>query len=152
MKAVPIRTGAIQTEYRDGDMKAGLSAILWTGNPRGAKRAGDTDYPARFGYKDLSDRLYGKFSHGVLSLQFQKKVPYFNCARIEAGIDAEQVRHLLQNKFHDLISFPAAWNRSKTSHYPMLDSDGLPFLYQSGQKVRPAKFFFFCGLNAAIFY
>ena len=146
------RTGALQAEYRDGDMKAGVSAVLWTGNPRGAKRIADTAYPARYGYKDLSDRLYGKYSHGVLSLQFQKKIKYFNSVRVEAGVDAEQVRHLLQNRFHDLISFPAAWNRSKTPHYPMLDSDGMPFTFEPGQKVRPARFFFFCGLNASTFY
>jgi len=146
------RTGAFMFAWRDGDAKAGVKAMLWTGNPRGAKRIQDPGYPSRFGYKDLSENLYGRFSSGMLAVFFQKKIPFFSDAVVEAGIDAEQVRNIFQNGFHDLISFPAAWNRSKTPHYPMLDTDGRPFLNLPGQKIRPARFFFFCGLDSPAFY
>ena len=69
------------------------------------------------------------------------------------GIDAEQVRHVFQNRIvHDMYFIPERFIGYKNVHYPMLQKDGTPFLQRPGQKVRKPKPFFNLGLNDNLFY
>ncbi len=48
--------------------------------------------------------------------------------------------------------FPKKWNKADNPHYPMLKSDGNPYLFLEGDKLRKTKFYFQTGLNQPIFY
>ena len=104
------------------------------------------------GYKDLTHAKYGKLSHGILAARADYYWKHGQVVRMESGVDAEQIRHLFQNKLvHDFL-VPAKLVKHKNPHYPMLQSDGSPYLFKKGQHVRPAKFYFQAGLNQMMFY
>lgn len=151
------RTGSFLVSYRDSARMYGLHTILWTGDPRseGTRRVRktDTDYPCRNGYKDLRASTYGRYSHGVMALEVQQILPFGQIARGRLGVDAEQVRHLIQNQLiHDFPMLPASWIKAKNPHYPMLTEEGLPYLYEDGQKVRRARFYLDLSLNGGDTY
>jgi hypothetical protein len=141
------RTGAISATYRKKELRYGLSYIGWTGDSKskGVKKVADTDYPAKWGYKNLSEGTHGKFSHGILALQTDALFDYGQVARLQLGVDAEQLRHALQNKFmHETIT--------GGSHYPMLKENGEPYLFQEGEKVRPVRLYYQALGNPTPFY
>ncbi len=149
------RTGATQFIYRFDQTQISLSNILWTGDPKfgGSKRMKGTKYPAKFGYFDLQNAKYGKHSHGTLQLQVEHVFDYWQSARIVLGIDAEQIRHFVQNKLiHDMPFFPQKWNKAENPHYPMLDTEGNAYLFLPKQDIRAARFFLDCSLNPSLFY
>lgn len=128
---------------------------LYTGNPQDkeAKKISDSKYPARNGYIYLSNSRFGDCSHGILSLRVQSNLPFQQNINVAAGIDAEQIRNVVQNKFwHDLHILPAAWIKIKNYHIPMLQANGEAYLYEKNQKIRKAKLYFQSGINSPIFY
>jgi len=134
-----------------------LKTILWTGDSfdRNAVKVTGSNYPARFGYKNLKDARWGRNSVGILCLQAERIVDLStdNTVKIMAGIDAEQIRHVFQNKFmHDEYFFPSSWIKYKNMHYPMLQEDGSPFLFEDGQKVRKPRIFISGATNDNLFY
>lgn len=149
------RTGAFGIQYRFDAWTLGLQSVLWTGDARGAgvKKVTDSAYPARFGYRDVSQVPYGRFSHGILSLQAQALMPWSQIGHASLGIDAEQVRHFLQNRLiHDMPFIPDRWIKAKNLHYPMLDRTGMPYLFLPGQQVRKPRPVVQAGLNGGLFY
>jgi len=115
----------------------------------------DTIYHSRFGYKDLSKAAWGKNSVGILCFQAERAYSVVSpqMAKVMVGIDAEQVRQILQNKIvHDMYFVPERWVGYKNVHYPMLQKDGTPCLSRPGQKVRSPKPFFNVALNDNLFY
>jgi len=149
------RTGTILVQYRHKNTIISLNNTMWTGDAKyhKTKRIKGTEYPARFGYFDLSRALYADCSHGILALQVQQYLVYQQNARFSMGIDAEQIRHFLQNKtIHDMPFVPKRWNKAENAHYPMLDTKGKPYLFQKGQKIRPIRFFWELSLNPSLFY
>ncbi len=149
------RTGAILLQYRYEDYQFALSNIMWTGDPKSPKaiRVRKTDYPARFGYFDISNSKYGAYSHGILGLQVERAFRYKQTIRAFAGIDAEQIRHFVQNKFiHDMPFIPNKWNTAENPHYPMIDENGNQYLYGEDQRLRKAKFFWYLSMNPYLFY
>ncbi|MEM9986623.1 MAG: polymorphic toxin type 23 domain-containing protein [Bacteroidota bacterium] len=147
------RTGAFAVTYRQDSLRLGLVSTLWTGNTFGISRTTDTNYRGRYGYKDLRNAPYGRFSHGILAAQVSLALPFNQVAQFSGGIDAEQVRHLIQNRLiHDMWFFPESWTTVRNPHYPMLDQVGRPYLGLPGQRIRPVKPFIQAALNPNLFY
>jgi len=147
------RTGTLGMAYAVDSMQIAANVIIWTGNTRESKRVKGTSFPSHYGYKDLTDATYGKYSHGIAALRVDGLWNYKQTYRFESGIDAEQIRNLFQNKLvHDLIHKGEHSKHSGNPHVPMLQKDGMPFLYQEGQQVRPAKLYFQSALNDFMFY
>jgi hypothetical protein len=151
------RTGAVLLGYQQDRLQFGTKVILWTGDTRseGVKRFGksETDYRGRYGYKDLSQGKYGRFSHGIASLQVQAALPFGQIASLSVGLDSERVRHVIQNVLiHDMWFLPAGWIKARNPHVPMLDRAGNPYLFRPDQQVRAPRMYFSGALNAPLFY
>ena len=102
---------------------------------------------------DTVGGTYTNLSHGLLSAQFKWNVAYSQIVQANAGIDAEQVRDVVQNKLiHDMKFIPKKWQKNKNCHIPMLDDKGEPYLYKEGQKIKPARVYFNLFSNAGLFY
>lgn len=146
------RTGALALTYVIDSFQIALQTTHWTGMGYEGAKIKSHDYPGKNGYKDLSKAKYGHISHGILALRLDYQWKYMQTFRSEAGIDAEQVRHILQNKFvHDFL-VPSGITKYENPHYPMLQADGTPYLFKEGQKIRPAKPYFQTGTNQFMFY
>jgi len=149
------RTGAFLIEYQYLNTKFAINSTFWTGDYTGCDNVYDSEYPARFGYRLSEKAQYGNFSLGLLSLQVNQllPLPYTQNAQLNIGIDAEQVRNVLQNKLiHDQPFFPKKWLTLKPVHIPMLDINNEQYLYKEGQEIRPIAFYFNLGLNNNLFY
>lgn len=146
------RTGAFKFAYSINNYQFHISSKLWTGNPRGTPKVREGNYPSRFGYRDLSESRNGKYSHGVLCIGINRQ--YYNSLySAEIGIDAEKVRHFVQNKLiHDMYFIPKKWNKAKNPHYPMLQPNGEPFLFKQNQQSKKTKLFWEIQSNSIDFY
>ena len=155
------RTGSFRLAYNFPEFTLAINALTWTGNPKGVPRSNDPDYRGRWGYKDLSEAKYGKYSHGIVALSVertcfsflpQNKFTFSNNS-LQIGIDSEYIRHFMQNiLIHDFYFVPKKWNKARNPHYPMLMENGEPYLFKNGQKVKPMKFYFNFGSNSSISY
>lgn len=143
------RTAALAVYYRYGVQQWGIRSVLWTANPREngtRKLRTHPSFKSRYGYYDMNNKRYADVSHGILAAQWQYAVPRAGAllprlVDAQIGIDAEQVRNFLQNRFiHDMPFVPKQWNKARNPHIPMLDANDKPYLYEAGQKVRPARF------------
>lgn len=140
------RTGAMRIGYADSNAFAGAQIILWTGAHNG-KRIIDPNYPARNGYMDLLNGRFSNYSYGVASAFVQYRAGT-STAVAAAGIDAEQIRNLFQNKLlHDMPFLPSRWIKNRNAHIPMIADDGTPYLYKFGQRIRPIKPYLQLSLN-----
>ena len=152
------RTGAFLLEYRYQNFKFGLNSTLWTDDYSLCKKILDTEYPARFGYKDNRGVHFGGKSVGQFSAQIQYLVPnkYFpfnQKAQLNVGWDSERVRNLMQNKLiHDHKFIPKRLITRNPCHIPMEAEGGGQYLYLEGQEIEKTKFYFNLGLNESIFY
>lgn len=150
------RTAAAMVAYEADTAELGVKLILWTGDAfdRRAVKVTGSDYPARFGYKDISRTRHGRYSIGAMGIQLRSDRYCGQSISAFAGVDAEQIRNVFQNKFmHDLWFVPPKFIGYKMMNYPMLDRSGLPFLYLPGQSpVRPPKTILQVGLNEPLFY
>jgi hypothetical protein len=146
------RTGAFLLEYTYQNLwQAGMSTLMWTGQ-MGRRQSIDPAYMAGGCYMDTSSARYADVSAGLLSAQFRWNTGAAQVLQANAGIDAEQIRNAIQNHFfHDLRFLPKKL-RPKNCHLPMLASDGRQYLYQEGQKIRPAKPLLNLSTNSALFY
>jgi len=147
------RTAAVMFQYRYLDTKFAINSTMWTGDYIGCVKVKDSDYPARFGYKENDKAIYGTSMASLLSIQVEQLLPYSQIARVNIGIDSEWVRHMLQNKFiHDQYFMPRKFIKRPQMHFPMMDSNGNQYLFKENQKVRPASFYFNIGMNNGLFY
>jgi Bacterial toxin 23 len=152
------RTGAFLLEYRYQFFKFGLSSTLWTDDYTICRKVTDTDYPARFGYKNDKNCKYGGLNRSTLGLRVNylippNFVPLNQNLQLDIGIDAEQIRNVVQNKMiHDHYPIPTKWIKRSPCHYPMQAEGGGQYLYQEGQKVEKPSFFFNVGANIGLFY
>ncbi len=146
------RTGGflVQYQYKD-QFQAGLNCTLWTGKM--GRTVSDTSSSRWPCYMDTVRGLYTQYSHGLLSAQIKYNAGYSQNVQLNAGVDAEQVRDVVQNKFiHDLAFLPRKWAKPKNCHMPMLNSEGGQYLYQPGQKIRPPRLYLNLFSNAGVFY
>ena len=148
------RTAAMRIGFQDSVQNIATSFVFWTGNkddPK-AKRFSSSDF-SRYGYFDLSETALGRYSHGILAIEYGRQLPFANQVRISAGYDHEKIRNAVQNKFmHDLPIWPRKWNTAKSRHVPMVDQEGNSFLYGEGQTLREGKFYWGFFLNSSEFY
>lgn len=146
------RTGAVlvQYQYRD-QFQAGINCTLWTGKMGNRMQSGSS--AIRSGcYMDTTGGVYPELSHGLLSAQVNYYAGHGQTAQLNAGIDAEQVRNAVQNRFmHDMVFLPKAW-RTKNCYIPMIDDKGHQFLYREGQSVRKPRLYLNAFTNAGVFY
>lgn len=149
------RSAAMQFYYRTEYWKYTINVILWHGDAFDQRvfTYTDTDYPARFGYKDLSNVKYGKTSAGILSANVSYAMPNMQIVSFGTGINSEYVRHIAQNKMiHDKWFLPDKIAGYELKHYPMLDTEGNPYLFKKEQKIKPTELYFNFGFNQNLFY
>lgn len=149
------RTAAAEFRYRiDEFTYVTLQTTLWTGDPfYKTIQPIYNGYPNPSGYEDMTGARFANNSHGILALQIIRLLPYQQQVSMNIGIDAEQVRHALQNRFiHDMPFIPLGWNPPRQPHIPMVAADGKPYLYQEGQVIRKARFWGNLNMNMPIFY
>jgi hypothetical protein len=144
------RTSFTQLNYHNEMINFKFNTQLWTGETWGTELKNLEDKPYQVGYKDLRSTLYGKNSHGILSIGVDYYLFYGNSLSASIGIDSERIRHGLQNRFmHDKPFIPKRW-RKPNVNYPMLDKFGLPI--HNKEQARKTNFFFQFGLNQPTTY
>ncbi len=138
------RTGSLGVFWLDSLQYVAVKYLSFTGDPRPAPTHNPTEiYPRE--YKDLSNAPYGKFSNGIVCIEYSRKLLQFPYVRI--GLDSERFRHFFQNKLvHD-----APIIRNNNVHYPMLDIEGKPYLSDK-QTLKPSKIHYEIGTNSYLFY
>lgn len=147
------RTAAFLVQYQhDSIFQAAVNCTMWTG-----KMGFKTTHPDPhfyFGcYMDTTGSVYSNYSHGLLSAQMKYNVGYSQNVQLNVGADAEQIRNVMQNKIiHDMRFLPKKWIKNQNCHIPMLDDKGNQYLFQEGQKIKPAKFYLNWFSNGALFY
>ena len=145
------RTGAFLLQYQDRDVQYAVNCSLWTGR-MGQSVRNDSLFPY-IGYLNTKGGTYGNLSHGLLSAQVKVANDYGQYLQGNAGIDAEQVRNAVQNRFiHDMPLVPKKLNKAQNLHIPMIDSAGNQYLYRRDQKIRKPKLFLNAYTSPNIFY
>lgn len=147
------RTGAMLLQYQHRNQyQVGLNCTMWTGEMGTQKITTDKEFPFA-AYMDAASGKYTQYSHGLLSAQFKTVLPTYQAVQGSAGVDAEQVRNALQNRFmHDMPFLPRRWRNPKNCHIPMVDTAGRPYLYHKGQQVRAPRVYWNAFSGAAVFY
>ena len=132
------RTGAFMFQYQDKNIQYAINTTLWTGKlGNGIKN--DSLYPA-IGYLNQEGGVYSNLSHGLISAQIKSANDYGQFLQGNIGVDADQVRHLFQNRImHDMPFVPRKWNKAQNLHLPMIDQNGEQFLFRENQRVRKVK-------------
>lgn len=149
------RTATFLIGYEDADTRLALNSLMWTGDPasKGRTNISAKDYPGVNGAVNLEHAKHGDCSHGILTIQLQRRVLTDQVLRFDVGMDAEQIRHALQNRLiHDAVIIPTWLFNIKNRHVPMLDRKGKPYLFRAGQQIRKPKFFGMVGLNPGMFW
>jgi Bacterial toxin 23 len=146
-------TSALGITFQKEKFQYSLQNILWTGDTQGAMRVKDSLYPARFGYLDMEKQPLGKTSAGIISFKVNYAWNFGQTFQAGMGIDSEKIRNFLQNTLlHDMYFVPQSWIRSENSHVPMIDDHNEIYLYKPNQKIRPARFYGFVGVNQSGIY
>ena len=152
------RTGGFLLEYRYDRFKFALNSTLWTDDYSLCKKVLDTDYPARFGYKEDSKTKFGGLSVGALSAQVKYLIPaniypYGQNFQANIGMDSEKIRNLIQNRFiHDHFFIPENWISRNPCHIPIESQKGGQYLFQEDQSIRKSKLYLNLGANQSVFY
>lgn len=146
------RTGGFLLQYQHEDQyQVAVSSSMWTGE-MGRIVRNDSGYKGRC-YIDTTGGRYTTNSHGLLSLQFKYNIGLSQNLQTNVGIDAEQVRNGIQNKFiHDMPFLPKKWMKSKNCHIPMLDTEGNQYLGRANQKIKNPALYWNVFSNANVFY
>lgn len=145
------RTGAFLIQYQDKHFQYAVNCTMWTGK-MGTAVTNDSLFP-RSGYLNMVDGVYSNLSHGLLSAQVKYANQYGQYLQANAGIDAEQVRNVVQNKMiHDMPFVPSKWNKAQNHHIPMIDTTGNQYLYHKDQKIRKPKLFLNGYTSPNVFY
>ncbi|HXC03598.1 MAG TPA: polymorphic toxin type 23 domain-containing protein [Bacteroidia bacterium] len=146
------RTGAMVLQYLvNSNLQLGLNCTMWTGQME--HRVRPADYPSPNGYMDTTGAKFYNCSAGLLSVQANAVLPYYQQAEASAGIDAEQVRNVVQNKvIHDLVFLPRKWRTDRNAHMPMLDDKGEQYLFKPGQRIKKPSTYINGYLNPGLFY
>ena len=143
------RSGAFGLYYRYQNTQFAIYNLGWTPDPyeAGTETIRDNkDFPAKHGFRLMENVRYKEHSAGILSLQVEHYMGYGQFLGAAVGIDAEQIRNAIQNRFvHDSFLL-------KDPHIPMVDTEGNQFLYRKDQKIRPPSLYFQFLLNTGSLY
>lgn len=147
------RTAAFLIQYQYEDLfQAAINCSMWTGEMGRKKEIESAEFYYNC-YIDTSGGTYANISHGLLSAQVKYHLGYSQNVQANVGIDAEQIRNAVQNKFiHDMRWIPKKWKKAKNCHIPMIDTNGDQYLYRENQKIRPTKPYLNVFTNANLFY
>lgn len=137
------RTGATLLQYQDKNFQYAINATMWTGQ-LGRTVTNDSLFPYK-GYINSENGIYANLSHGLLSAQVKWANEYGQYLQGNIGVDAEQVRNVLQNKtahtfFHN------------NYHLPMIDTEGKQYLYRKEKHIKKPKAFINAYCNPQVFY
>ncbi|MCO5267933.1 MAG: polymorphic toxin type 23 domain-containing protein [Brumimicrobium sp.] len=144
------RTSYLGINYHNQFYNLSIHTKLWTGDTRNTKLLNTPDSLYAYGYKDLRDKLYGRYSHGIISASVDYLIFWGNSISAEVGFDSERFRDILQNKMiHDKRFVPQKL-RKPDPNYPMLNKEGLPI--HNKKEARPPRVLFQAGLNRALTY
>ncbi|MGB0881809.1 MAG: polymorphic toxin type 23 domain-containing protein [Vicingaceae bacterium] len=144
------RTGAFLLNYQKDNYQFGLNSTLFTGQM--GERVTDENYPFNHVYENRKGGKYANISHGLLSAQFKYVDEFHQTYQSNAGIDAERVRHVVQNRLiHDILVMPKL-TKNINAHLPMLDDKGEQYLFKEDQKVEPMQLYINGYLNPSVFY
>lgn len=149
------RTGGFAFGFYDNKTLYISKLLIWTGDSHcdEVEKIRGTDYPARWGYRDISDCNYGRLSHGILSFAVTKDVGLGQTIGVQAGVDSERIRHFVQNRvFHDLYFIPRFMNKTKNLHLPMKTKEGDNYLFKDGQEIRENRFVWQFSSNPSFLY
>jgi hypothetical protein len=145
------RTGAFLLQYQNKHFQYAINCTMWTGK-MGAGIRTDSLFP-KAGYLTTTDGVYSNLSHGLLSAQVKYANQFGQYLQANAGVDAEQVRNVVQNKMiHDMPFIPSKWNKAQNHHIPMIDTTGNQYLYRKDQKIRKPKLFLNGYTSPNVFY
>lgn len=145
------RTGAFSILYQNNRYRGGINSSLFTGQM--GHKVEDANYPYSHLYKSDIDGKYTQNSHGLISAQFGYVGKHYQTYQGNIGLDAEKVRHAIQNRFiHDMIFLPKKWRRKSNAHIPMIDSEGNQYLFKEDQKIKSTSLYFNTFMNPSIFY
>jgi len=145
------RTGAFLIQYQNKHFQYAINCTLWTGKMGPGIRT-DSLFP-KSGYLSTTDGVYSDLSHGLLSAQIKYANQFGQYLQANAGVDAEQVRNVVQNKMiHDMPFIPSKWNKAQNHHIPMIDTNGNQYLYHKDQKIRKPKLFLNGYTSPNVFY
>ncbi len=145
------RTGAFLIQYQDKNIQYAINCTLWTGK-MGSNVRNDSLFPYS-GYLNTVDGVYSNLSHGLLSGQVKFANEYGQYLQANAGIDAEQIRNVVQNRLiHDMIILPRKWYKPINCHIPMIDSNNEQYLYRPNQKIKKPKLFLNGYTSPNVFY
>jgi hypothetical protein len=140
------RTGIIEVKYAFSEHTSFFTNFyIWTGETRNSVWVKESSDKCPNGYRILEPLPYGKTSHGIWSIGVHHQLFPHHVFSGKIGIDSEQIRHLIQNRFtHDLIFMPKQFPRN-TPHYPRLNSDGKTVFDK--REIRKNRFYFQLNLN-----
>ncbi len=145
------RTGAFLIQYQDKHFQYAINCTMWTGK-MGAGVRNDTIFP-KPGYLNTENGVYSNLSHGLLSAQVKWANHYGQYVQANVGVDAEQVRNVVQNKIiHDMPFIPKKCNKAQNLHIPMVDTTGNQFLYREEQGIKKPKLFLNGYTSPNVFY
>ena len=145
------RTGAFLLQYQDQNFQYAINCTMWTGK-MGSSVTNDSLFPY-CGYMNTVDGVYSNLSHGLLSGQIKFANEYGQYLQANAGIDAEQIRNVVQNKLiHDMIFLPRKLYKPINCHLPMIDSNNEQYLYRLNQKIKKPVLFLNGYTSPNIFY
>jgi len=154
------RTGAFMFGIRAGENMFTIKNISFTGDPyaKNVPWIKETDYPGKYGFKDMSKAPLGNFSSGILAVGLYRFEPTNTALGkqllgIELGIDHERIRHFFQNRLiHDSKLINAPDKGITNPHIPMLDNNNLPYLFKDDQTLKPVKLYLQAYLNNYYLY
>ena len=152
------RTGGVHVEYRHEQFKFAINSTIWTDDYSICSKVLDSDYPSRFGYKKDDRVKFGGYNIGLLSARVNwlippRWVPLNQNLQMDVGIDAEKVRHVVQNKWiHDHYPIPEKLIKRNPCHIPMDAKGGGQYLFLDDQEIESPRFYFNFGMNQGLFY
>lgn len=145
------RTGALLFQYQNKRFQYAINMTMWTGK-LGSGVRNDSIFPPP-GYINTVNGVYSTLSHGLLTAQFNYVDNYSQNYQINTGIDADQIRNVIQNKMiHDMPFIPKKWNKAHNLHFPMIDRNNNQYLYRKDQQIRRVKLIINGYLNPTVFY
>ena len=149
------RTGGFAFGFYEDRTLFMSKLLIWAGDShcKEMRKVRDSNYPARWGYRDITNCNYGRLSHGILSFGITRDIGYGQSIGVQMGTDSEHIRDFVQNKiFHDLYFIPRFMNKTRNLHLPMKTIKGDNYLFEKDQKVRPRRFVWQFSLNPSTLY
>jgi hypothetical protein len=131
------RTGNIHFAYTNALIQVGTQVWLWTGQSNKLPVLTDTLNGRSRRYVNLQQAQHGQYSHGILQLYSSYNLPMQQSVSAHVGIDAEQVRNIIQNKVvHQAWLLKILNPKVQQAIIPMLDEQQKPVTNKLTQHIK----------------